>query len=460
MKNTNQDPNEMFNPLARLFLLILLVVFAFLVLVLVSENGSDTNQITGNPILEDEPGDVIGPDDTEDADSSASSSSGGSNSMQFMRFEEANVPSDAFGVYTIFPSFYTEVDYDIKEYNDIVEVAILYLQEVDECKKDIIPPGHENYSEDQNESKSIRECVTRKKPLEWDPEEYYDDDFQDFIVYSTQVVNDVTIYYKLALYFGDTEYDIDDIEISEIEFPRPVTISSYYVPGTGDSFGESAIITENSILFDYVTRGDTNFFVALKLISSEFNKRGVTITPELVSAMSVTLIKEVGVGGFLPVEEMGDYGMGPGCSYGHGSNGDICRGEPYYGGIDYKGRGYIQATHEGEYRADCGEDCLVNFKDECMCKNTFYCQNQNCPPAKALQPDIAASIFANFYNRKTYHGNNLVYYANQGQFYTVGWLINGGESYGRDFETKARNLNSILNSNRDKTAGLLNYLNN
>ena len=160
---------------------------------------------------------------------------------------------------------------------------------------------------------------------------------------------------------------------------------------------------------------------------------------------------------FTSIEEGGDYCMGQGCTYKVGGR---CRSEPYYGGCDYKGRGYIQVTHDSGYLKYCGPDCMTNSRignilDECKCKGLWNCgvTDENiCPPVKALRHDYASRIFANFYI-----GKGLLGFVNSKNYAEVGYRINGARSYGNKFNDLA---NAKHNSyNNDQVRKLLAYLN-
>ena len=62
-------------------------------------------------------------------------------------------------------------------------------------------------------------------------------------------------------------------------------------------------------LFKYSDQKNTNLETALLSISTSFKDNSIPITQELLAAIMATLDKEVGAS-YLPVEEMGDYGMG------------------------------------------------------------------------------------------------------------------------------------------------------
>ncbi|MFH0876101.1 MAG: SGNH/GDSL hydrolase family protein [archaeon] len=202
-------------------------------------------------------------------------------------------------------------------------------------------------------------------------------------------------------------------------------------------------------LFKY-SGNNQNLAEAFSSISSGFKEKGTTVSKELLAAMMATLIKEVG-GSFSPIEEYGDYCMGPGCTYKIAGN---CRSSPYTGGCDYKGRGYIQITHEGNYQTYCGSECISASQDECNCNGQLHCLNQNCPPAKALLPQYAGKIFAGYYL-----GRGLVDLSNSKQYREVGYRINGAYTYGDSFQVIANEQLAILESNSQKTENLLNALN-
>jgi lysophospholipase L1-like esterase len=226
---------------------------------------------------------------------------------------------------------------------------------------------------------------------------------------------------------------------------------------TGNVASESQLISQFPQLFSYNDEKNNNLMTALNLISVEFVKQNVEITPELLTSIVITLEKEIGAYNFRPVEEYGDYCSGKICTYKVAGS---CRNSPYYGGCDYKGRGYIQATHYGEYLRDCGEECVEQgasdsiILDKCDCVGKAYCSNENCNPSKALRPEYAGRIFANFYMNR-----GLVDYSNQKKFYDVGWRINGGESYGNNFKDRANARLQKLKSNDIALQNILKYLN-
>lgn len=208
-------------------------------------------------------------------------------------------------------------------------------------------------------------------------------------------------------------------------------------------------------LFKYDDQKNINLETALLSISTSFKNNSVSITQELLAAIMATLDKEVGVD-YLPVEEDSDYGMGPGCSYKIKGS---CRSTPYDGGVDYKGRGYIQITHKRNYQKYC-PDCVGTSTPElniCGCKNQWECTATNasiCPQVKALQPDYAAKIFASYYVN-----NSLVSLSNSMSYNAVGKAINGGEAYASDFNTKANAYLTLFLNNPGKTEKLLTWLN-
>lgn len=220
---------------------------------------------------------------------------------------------------------------------------------------------------------------------------------------------------------------------------------------------EINLIMTSPSVFNYGGQSNTNLFLALKSISSEFRKRNVEFSENLMIATITTMEKEVQGYGFLPVEEYGDYCMGKGCTY---KVGGVCRSEPYYGGCDYKGRGYIQVTHYSGYLKYCGPDCVTrsttgNILDDCNCKGKAYCSikdESKCPPNKALRPEYAGRIFSNFYI-----GKGLLGFVDSRDYSEVGYRINGARSYGTDFQNKA---NAKHNSyNKEQVRKLLAYFN-
>ena len=208
-------------------------------------------------------------------------------------------------------------------------------------------------------------------------------------------------------------------------------------------------------LFEYSNQKNANLETALRSISRSFNDNSVSVTQELLAAIMATLDKEVG-GSYLPVEEQGDYGMGSGCTYKIKGS---CRSTPYNGGVDYKGRGYIQITHKYNYQKYC-PDCVgvsAPELDVCGCKNQWYCTVSDpavCPQVLALQPDYAARIFASYYIE-----NNLVSLSNSRSYWNVGKAINGGDAYASDFNAKANAYFTLFSNNPGKTKKLLTWLN-
>jgi hypothetical protein len=214
-------------------------------------------------------------------------------------------------------------------------------------------------------------------------------------------------------------------------------------------------------LFKYNDEMNGNLETALHLISTSFNEKGVPVTQELLAAMLATLEKEVGGRyKFLPKEEEGDYGMGPGSTYTvKGSR----RSTPYEGGVDYKGRGYIQLTLKSNYEKYC-PDC-VGTSDEnsdiCICKNQKSCTETDptiCPQVKALQPERAASIFVSYYLESP-SGKNLVSLSNAEKYFEVAHAINVDGTYNSEFETLAKDHLTLFRNNPDKTEKLLSWLN-
>ncbi len=218
---------------------------------------------------------------------------------------------------------------------------------------------------------------------------------------------------------------------------------------------------KNFALFKYNERKNQNLASALYSISGEFRKQNVQVTPRLLAAIMATLEKEVGGENFLPVEENGDYGQGGGCSYKIKGR---CRTKPYEGGIDYKGRGYIQITHRENYQKYCGQECVGNStpeQDVCGCKNQKRCTQADeriCPQLKALRPEYAGRIFAAYYLGTKQGNNNLAQLAEQEDYRRIGLKINGGKDYADDFGKRAEKHLQLLESD-NKTARLLNCLN-
>jgi tetratricopeptide (TPR) repeat protein len=214
-------------------------------------------------------------------------------------------------------------------------------------------------------------------------------------------------------------------------------------------------------LFKYNDQKNTNLETALQSISSSFNEQEVTVTQELLAAIMATLVKEVEVHAFLPKEEQWDYGMGTGCSRPNGCKNDGIG--HYQGGVDYKGRGYIQLTLKSNYEKYC-PDCVGTSTPEldvCGCKNQEYCTVTDtaiCPQVKALQPERTAIIFASYYI-KSPTGKDLVSLSNSKHYWDVGKLINGGDAYASGFGIKANEYLTLFDNNPDKTEKLLTWLN-
>ncbi|MCX6680767.1 MAG: hypothetical protein NTX42_10460 [Methanothrix sp.] len=208
-------------------------------------------------------------------------------------------------------------------------------------------------------------------------------------------------------------------------------------------------------LFKYSDQKNANLETALLSISSSFKDNSIPITQELLSAIMATLDKEVG-SDYLPIEENGDYGMGTDCTYKESGS---CRSTSYDGGVDYKGRGYIQITGKSNYQTYCGSDCVGTSTPEldiCGCKNQWQCTVTDasiCPQVKALQPDYAAKIFALYYVT-----NKLVSVSNSKNYWDVGKIINGGNAYASDFSIKANEYLTLFSNNSDKIQKLLTWL--
>lgn len=216
--------------------------------------------------------------------------------------------------------------------------------------------------------------------------------------------------------------------------------------------------TEFPEVFNYNDEMNSNLETALHLISSSFNEKGVTVTQELLAAMMATLVKEVGSTKhkFEPREEEGDYGMGPDSKYTvDGSH----RSTPYEGGVDYKGRGYIQLTLKENYQKYC-PDCVAKESNVCGCEKQWLCSVTDpaiCPQIKALQPERAASIFASYYI-KSPSGKNLVSLSNAEKYLEVAHAINVDRTYNSEFETYAKDYLTLFRNNPDKTKKLLTWL--
>ncbi len=231
-----------------------------------------------------------------------------------------------------------------------------------------------------------------------------------------------------------------------------IVLSACVLENTTFAYTGSADFPE---LFKYSNQKNANLETALLSISQSFKDNSVSVTQELLAGIMATLDKEVGAS-YLPVEEQGDYGMGPGCTYKIGGS---CRSTPYDGGVDYKGRGYIQITHKYNYQKYC-PDCVGTSAPEldvCGCKNQRYCTVTDpavCPQVRALQPDYAARIFASYYIE-----NNLVSSSNAKSYWNVGKAINGGDAYASDFDAKANAYLTLFLNSPDKTTTLLTWLN-
>src|SRR3989339_568061 len=204
--------------------------------------------------------------------------------------------------------------------------------------------------------------------------------------------------------------------------------------------GSKCSIKDFPGLFKYDESKNKNLATALYSISLSFEEQNVKITPKLLAAVMATLEKEVGAENFLPVEENGDYGQGGDCTYKISGK---CRKTPYDGGVDYKGRGYIQITHKENYAKYCGKECVGTSTPEldvCGCKNKKHCSQTDesvCPQLKALRPEYAGKIFASYYIGTKYKNSNLVQLAEKEDYRTVGEKINGGQGYADDFAKKA-----------------------
>lgn len=210
-------------------------------------------------------------------------------------------------------------------------------------------------------------------------------------------------------------------------------------------------------LFEYNDNVNANLETALKSISSSFNENNVPVTQELLAAIMATLVKEVEVTGFLPKEEEGDYGMGPDSNY---TVGGSRRSTPYEGGVDYKGRGYIQLTLKSNYEKYC-PDCVAKESNVCGCEKQWECTVADeaiCPQVKALQPERAAGIFASYYIESP-SGKDLVSLSNAERYWEVAHAINPGEEYDSEFETYAKQYLTLFRNNPDKTNSLLAWLN-
>jgi WD40 repeat protein len=221
-------------------------------------------------------------------------------------------------------------------------------------------------------------------------------------------------------------------------------------------------IPEASIILSFsntTARKNANLENALLLISNSFNNKSISITQELLAAMMATLDKEVGKN-YLPVEEEGDYGMGPGSTY---TVGGSRRSTHYEGGVDYKGRGYIQITLKSNYQKYC-PDCVgisTPELDICGCKNKENCTVTDpaiCPQVKALKPERAADIFASYYINSP-QGKNLVSLSNAKKYKKVGKAINANDTYVSEFNAKANDYLTFFSNNTEKTQELLIWLN-
>ncbi|MBU0536061.1 MAG: peptidoglycan DD-metalloendopeptidase family protein, partial [Nanoarchaeota archaeon] len=261
----------------------------------------------------------------------------------------------------------------------------------------------------------------------------------------------------------DIRVELDSQYVEDFEYNRyKVGQVDVYLPGVGgpDELIQEMIDTFPE-LFQYTSDKNANLAIALLSVSGAFNDRSIVMDKELLAAVMATLLKEV-PGSFSPVEEYGDYGMGPGCTYKINFDGVyLCRSTPYDGGIDYKGRGYIQITHKYNYQKYCGADCIGTSDpslDVCQCKNRKYCNVQDdsvCPQVKALNPAKAGDIFAYFYT-----DHNLVQESQNTNYWNVGKTINGGDAYATSFQTIANSQLAFLQSNILKTNALIALLNN
>ncbi len=214
---------------------------------------------------------------------------------------------------------------------------------------------------------------------------------------------------------------------------------------------QQEIVNSYPELFEYNTERNTNLMIGIKSISEEFNENNIQVTPALLAAIVATLKKEVAVGAFRPVSEFAT---------------TTCR--RYGGGCNYKGRGYIQLTHKSNYLTYCGQECLMGAGDYCYNLPTGSTNNENsiserdelrsyvehCPPARAMLPEYASKAFVHYYINR-----DLVNLAEQGQYWTVGKRINGGDDYATVFNTIAHTELQKFQSSQEKTERLLNYLN-
>jgi hypothetical protein len=210
---------------------------------------------------------------------------------------------------------------------------------------------------------------------------------------------------------------------------------------------QPGVISSYPSFFSYGTQRNMNLIEALSLITAEFNKKGIELTPELLASMIATLRMEVG-NSFKPISEY-SFRFCP----------------RYNGGCDYRGRGYIQLTHRSNYEKDCGPECILEAGQSCRCASASGGCHENdiirdgklgdyikeCPPARALLPSYAAKAFVSYYERR-----NLVKLSNEQDFWKVGKYINGGNDYADEFEVIARQQLSIIR----QFPGIIDFLKN
>ena len=296
------------------------------------------------------------------------------------------------------------------------------------------------------------------------------------------IVKDITpefvgdgIQLKGSFYISEIAFELDPgLNLNEVQlYSEPLGTpsgvidggisSSFVIPAPQTLTATQCSPSDFPEIFSYTDKKNQNLLGALKSISHEFQELGVSMTPELLAAVLGTLRKEVGpANSFLPVEEGSDYGMGSGCTY--KINGK-CRSRPYRAGVDYKGRGYIQITHKDNYEKYCGSDCVGTSTPEtnvCGCKNRKNCSvtdSSTCPMVKAMTPERAGKIFAEFYyNEKYGSSGNLVGYANSRNYWYVGKVVNGGDEYANDYKEIANSFFDLLNNNKEKTDNLISCL--
>ena len=165
---------KLFSPDKTHYLFIALVIIVGSIILNMGPIETGLNEITGNVlVLDQESNNTIDEINTNDI-SEATTTDVVQSVNKYTLIDEAIVPEDARGVYTIIPSFRTKVDFNLEEYNEISTDAKKFLEEVDDCKKTIITPDDTEYDENQDVSdddqkqissvsdkpESIKDCVT------------------------------------------------------------------------------------------------------------------------------------------------------------------------------------------------------------------------------------------------------------------------------------------------------------